>query len=373
MKSEININAKIITWAIARAGEDLHKFFEKVPNVYEWIEGSKKPTIKQLQDFSKRVHLPFGYLFFDQPPREELSIPFFRTNNDSNVSLNVSDTITLIQQRQDWLRDYLNDNDYESLPFVGKFKHSQKVSDIVADIRNVLGLNENWATEFNTWQKALEFLANKIDEIGIIIIFNSIVGNNTQRPIKVEECRGFILVDEIVPFMFVNSADAKAAQMFTMVHELAHIWTGHSAGFDFRKLQPANNSNEVLCDKVAAEFLVPESFFYHVWEKHPQIKTAALHFKVSEIVVARRALDLNKITKEEFIKFYDEYSNREIKRKNTQSSGGDFYATTKKRLNMTFAAHVNNAVKADKLLYRDAYKLTGLHGETFQKFFTKYF
>ncbi len=55
--------------------------------------------------------------------------------------------------------------------------------------------------------------------------------------------------------MFINNSDGKAAQMFTISHELAHIWTGHSAGFDFRELLPANDPVELLCDKVAAEFL----------------------------------------------------------------------------------------------------------------------
>jgi Zn-dependent peptidase ImmA (M78 family) len=177
----------------------------------------------------------------------------------------------------------------------------------------------------------------------------------------------------MAPFMFINNADGKAAQMFTIVHELAHIWTGNSAGFDFRKLQPANDPIELLCDKVAAEFLVPENTFNKVWSYNPSIKYASRYFKVSEIVVARRALDTGKITKKQFFDFYEEYTNREFTKKENQSPGGDFYATTRKRLSITFASHINNAVKTGKLLYRDAYKLTSLKGDTFQTFFSKHF
>ena len=138
-------------------------------------------------------------------------------------------------------------------------------------------------------------------------------------------------------------------------------------------MQPANDPIELLCDKVAAEFLVPEIFFNNVWQEKPSIKYAARYFKVSEIVIARRALDTGKITRKEFFNFYEEYINREFKKKENQSSGGDFYATTRKRLSMTFAAHVNNAVKAGKLLYRDAYKLTSLKGDTYHNFFTQHF
>ena len=177
----------------------------------------------------------------------------------------------------------------------------------------------------------------------------------------------------MAPFMFINNADWKSAQIFTIVHELAHIWTGHSAGFDFRKLQPADNPIEILCDKVAAEFLVPENSFNEVWSKNPNISYASQYFKVSEIVITRRALDTGKLTRQQFFAFYEEYSNREFAKKEQQNSGGDFYATTKKRLSLTFASHINNAVKSGNLLYRDAYRLTGLKGDTFQNFFSKHF
>ncbi len=286
--------------------------------------------------------------------------------------MNVYDTILLMQQRQDWLKDYLIENEFEALSFVGKYQNHLNVQEIVADIRRTLSLNESWASNFRTWQDALDHLVNVIEDIGIITVFNGVVENNGHRKILVDECRGFVLVDKMAPFMFINNSDGKAAQMFTIVHELAHVWTGKSAGFDFRKLQPANDPNELICDKVAAEFLVPENTFNKIWRKNPSIKDSSRFFKVSEIVIARRALDTGMITKKEFFEFYEEYTNREFEKKESKSSGGDFYATTRKRLSVTFAAHINNAVKSGKLLYRDAYKLTSLKGDTFQTFFSKH-
>ncbi len=375
MNTEVNINTNILTWALSRAGYELHEFTEKLPNLIKWIDGTKKPTVKQLEEFSKKVHLPFGYFFLNEPPQEKLPIPFFRTNNTqaTQVSINVYDTILLMQQRQDWLRDYLRENEFDVLPFVSKYKNTNNVNEIVADIRNTLNLPENWASQFRTLEEALNHLIKHIEDKGIITVFNGVVENNTKRPIKVDECRGFVLVDEMAPFMFINNADGKAAQLFTIVHELAHIWTGHSAGFDFRNLQPADNPIEILCDKIAAEFLVPQILFNEFWDKNPNIKNAGRYFKVSEIVIARRALDTGKINREQFFAFYNEYISREFTKKENQGSGGNFYATTTKRLSLTFAAHINNAVKSGDLLYRDAYKLTSLKGDTFQTYFTKHF
>lgn len=375
MKNEVNVNVNMLTWAIDRAGYELQTFTEKFPKVQLWLGGEKNPTVKQLEEFSKKVHLPFGYFFLSEPPKEKLPIPFFRTNGKQakKVSVNVYDTILLLQQRQDWLKSYLKENGFKPLSFVGKFENKSNVKEIVTDIRRTLNLPENWAGEFKTWQDAQNHLVTHIEDSGIITVFNGVVENNGHRVIPVEDCRGFVLVDEMAPFMFINNTDWKSAQMFTIAHELAHIWTGHSAGFDFRKLLPADDPIEKLCDRVAAEFLVPESAFNEVWRLYPSFSYASRFFKVSEIVIARRALDTGKLSKKEFFTFYEEYSTREFVKKENQSSGGDFYATTKKRLSITFASHVNNAVKSGNLLYRDAYKLTSLKGDTFQNFFSKHF
>ena len=375
MRTEVNINPDMLSWAITRAGFDIDEFTVQKPFVRDWMDGNKKPTVKQLEQFSKNVYLPFGYLFLQRPPLEKLPIPFFRTlsNTKHEVSINVFDTVLEIQKRQDWLKDYLAENDFEQLDFVGKYSDKKDVAIIVADIRRTLDLPEMWAKEFSTWQDALSHLSTQIEDKGIVMIFNGVVGNNTHRKIPVEECRGFVLVDKYAPFMFINNDDYKSAQMFTIGHELAHIWIGKSAGFDFRKLQPANDPNEILCDKIAAEFLVPEKAFNSVWEENKIISKTAKIFKVSQIVIARRALDTGKISKSQFFKFYEEYSKAEKYKKDNSGSGGDFYATARKRVSVTFASHVNNALKANKLLYRDAYKLTGLKGDTFEKFFSKQF
>jgi Zn-dependent peptidase ImmA (M78 family) len=172
--------------------------------------------------------------------------------------------------------------------------------------------------------------------------------------------------------MFINSADAKGAQLFTLVHELAHIWLGQSAGFDNKQMLPADDPIEILCDQVAAEFLVPAKAFTRLWDQDNNIMALSRHFKVSQIVIARRALDLNKITRSRFFAFYNRYIEEVQRRKESQAGGGDFYNTQKKRLSLRFTAYVNQAVRENQLLYRDAYKITGLKGNTYDQFITKH-
>lgn len=369
-----NINKELIEWAIIRNGNSAEEFYSQNPNVESWINGEKFPTVKQLENFTHKVHVPFGYMFLPKPPNETIPLPFFRTgkNSTNKVSLNVFHTVQIIQDRQNWLTEYLQDLNFPELDFVGKFSINDNYIDIVNDIRNVLKIELDWASRHNKWEEALDYLTIKIEEAGIIVTYNGIVGNNTHRVINVNECRGFVLVNKSAPFLFINSADAKAAQMFTIVHELAHVWLGESAGFNNSNLLPANDPLELLCDKVAAELLVPEVYLLKKWKTSQNFKYLSRIFKVSPIVIGRRALDLKLITFHQFIQFYNEYINEIKARKDGQSSGGDFYATTKKRISLRFAAFVNNAVKENKLLYRDAYKLTNMKGETYNKFINEY-
>ena len=374
MKTEITINPTLITWAIARAGFDVDKFLDNNPTIQKWIDEIKKPTVKQLEHFAHKVHIPFGYLFLPEPPKETIPFPFFRTGNQQTdkVSLNVFDTIQILQRRQDWITEYLQDNEQEPLSFVGRFDENATANEVVADIRNTLELQPNWACNFATWEETLAFITNKIEAIGVFINFNGIVENNTHRPIPVDECRGFVLVNRYAPFMFVNAADAKAAQLFTIIHELAHIWLGESAGFDNQNLMPADDPIEKLCDGIAAEFLVPASSLIDIWQDKPSIDYARRYFKVSPIVIGRRAMDLGLITNGEFFTFYNGYMDSFKQKKGNQSGGGDFYATARKRVSVSFASYVNQAVNQNKLLYRDAYKITGLKGDTYQKFVTQH-
>ncbi|GAA4336795.1 ImmA/IrrE family metallo-endopeptidase [Flaviaesturariibacter amylovorans] len=374
MSAGLNINANMMTWAVDRAGFDLQEFIGKYPKLEHWLNGTKQPTLKQLEEFSKKVYLPFGYLLLPEPPKEALPMPFFRTNRKATqkVSINVYDTVLMIQQRQEWLSDYLQENDFEPVPFVGRFTADADVQLVVDDIRQTLGLARNWASYCSNWQNALDRLTQRIEGAGVNVSFNGVVGNSTNRAISVDECRGFVLVDKYAPFMFVNNADSKAAQLFTIAHEVAHVWLGESAGFDMMRLQPADDPTESFCNAVAAELLVPTDLFNEVWDGDHGFARYARFFKVSELVIARRALDTGKISRQRFFAFYKEYILREFTKKKEQDSGGNFYATTKKRIGLLFATHVNQAVKSGSLFYRDAYRLTGLKGDTFQTFFTQH-
>lgn len=372
--TKVAVSKAVLSWAIKRSGVPVAALQRRFPKLDEWRRGAQ-PTLRQLEDLAKATATPLGFLFLDYPPEERLPIPHFRTLREapsSRPSADLLETVHTMQRRQAWMREYLVEDGYEGLPFVGSARHADDLNVVAGKIRDVLGLTEEWAAQSPTWTDAFRRLSSATEEAGILVVASGIVGNNTRRKLDVGEFRGFVLVDQYVPLVFVNAADARAAQMFTLAHELAHVWFGSSAAFDLRELKPAADATEQICNRVAAEFLVPELPLLEIWpsarlDQEP-FQVIARRFKVSVLVAARRALDLGLIREPEFSLFYRAYLKDERRRAARAQGGGDFYATQTLRVGQRFARIVVRAVREGRLLYREAYNLTGLYGQTFDKF-----
>ena len=365
----VKVSPAILEWVERRYPSVRSRF----PQFDSWMRGERQPTLRQLEELAKKMAIPLGYFFFTDPPKEELPIPFFRTQKGrgpSEPSPEFMEMLYILRRRQAWMREYLEGRGYAPLPFVGKFADTKDPIEVTQDIRQVLRLEEDWAAHLRTWKEAFQTLRKSVEKAGIVVVSSGVVENNPNRALDPTEFRGFVLIDPYAPFIFINAADAKAAQIFTLAHELAHIWLGKSAAFDLEYLQPAEDEIEKACNQIAAEFLVPSEALRKHWRETPSEKTSfqdlAQRFKVSELVIARRALDLGLITKKDFFEFYEEY--RQKNKQKRVSGGGNFYATQVQRLGKYFARSIIQAVQEGSLLYHEAYRLTGLYGRTFARF-----
>ncbi len=373
--TRVSIRPEMLRWACERADRELSDLAGRVPGLIAWERGEKKPTLKQLEDFAKATHVPFGYLFLSEPPEEDIPIPDFRTVGERvrRPSPGLLDTIYSMQRRVAWLREERLECEAEPIEFVGNANLSDDPSGVGREMRRTLGLGDGWAAPARTWQEAVRELRVAIETGGVMAVINGVVGNNTHRTLDVSEFRGFSLCDSYAPLIFVNGADAKSAQMFTLAHELAHLWLGSDGeGLSgFEALSPDGDEVEVFCDKAAAEFLLPARELIDWWrevkrEEEP-FRSIARRFKVSPIVAGRRALDLRLIDRETFFDFYYEYTATEHRRTGS-AGGGDFYNNQNTRVGQAFAAEVIRSAKSGRLTFREAYSLTGLRGGAFHEY-----
>ncbi len=370
----VQVPPEMLSWACKRAGHDVEYFARRIPQLTSWIQQEKQPTLNQLEKLARVTHTPFGYLFLPEPPDEPLPVPDYRTVSSTSrhrPSPNLLATIYAMQRRQDWLRESLIEDGIKPLDFAANARLSDAPEAVGHEMRNALGLGDGWAAKVRTWQSAVSELRQLIEGHGVMAVINGVVGNNTHRKLNVEEFRGFALTDPYAPLIFVNGADAKSAQMFTLVHELAHIWLGNGGLSGFKNIQPGGADVEIWCNRAASEFLVPAREFSASWEQirreQRPFEKMARTFKVSPIVAARRALDLEYIELRTFLSFYEDYTAREYS-PTSKSSGGNFYNNQNTRVGKLFATRVLRAAKEGRISFKEACSLTGMRDGSLQKY-----
>ena len=372
---QITLQPDVLRWARERAklqpDELAKKMGVKQPKrVLKW-ENDGAISVAQVDKLAKCTYTPLGFLYLEEPPDERLPIADFRSREGTPPpSPALLETVYLMQRRQGWMRDELIEDGAEPLDFVGAYGLDSQPRHVASAMREALQLANGWAQAEGTKSDALRRLRSRFDAAGVLVCFNGVVGNNTHRELDPNEFQGFALADEYAPLVFVNNADFKAAQIFTLAHELAHLFIAESGVSTLEVLQPVSNETEEFCDKAAAEFLVPEdelrAFWPHTDRENDRYQVIAGRFKVSAVVAARRALDLKLINTDTFFNFYKENANEWDSNQPGGDDGGNFWNTQKWRIGPRFATAVVRAVKEERILYREAYNLTGLRGATFE-------
>lgn len=359
------VNPNLMFWSRRRAGLSEVELAESITvradKVLAWEAGESRPTFRQAQQWASLAHVPFGYLFLSEPPKEELPIPDLRTVGGAGLvapSVDLLDTVRDVLKKYEWYLDYLKDQGLSPLSFVGKFTGKSSVAEVVADIRSVLGVDE--APHRQGGEEYLRQLVAGADAAGILVMRSGVVGTNTHRKLDVGEFRGFAISDKFAPVVFINLADAPAARLFTLIHELAHIWIGSSG---ISNVSPSNNRHEeVFCNAVAGEFLVPKARLTPLWQVHDdwiaQLPALAATFYVSKLVVARRACDLGFISTEDYGRYYVAELNAHRDQK--KAGSGDFYKTVRAKNSKRFSHAVLAETLSGRLLLRDAGKLLGM-------------
>lgn len=374
------INGKMMEWARKRAGFELDRLAKgnvTTKKLKAWEDGDEHPTPNQAMALAEKLGISYAMLFMpnvpapDDPPIADLrTVSGERIKNPSLAFRDVLNT-TLI--RQDWVRDERKDQDVKPLKFVGRFTVDSDAQDVAAHMRDELELSSSDREECIDYEAFIKHLVSRAEGLGVLVMRSALVGHDTHRKLDVKEFRGFALSDPLAPVIFINDADAKAAQVFTIAHELAHLWIGADGVSDRtpNHKEESTNKIELFCDQVAAELLVPEAEFNRVWKDGP-VKNAAQaiarHFRVSTLVALRRAKDLHRIDFDSFMdavnEEYDRYraldQKKRDKQKEKETQGGNFWASFDIRNGKVLNTSVANAVATNRASFTEASTLLGV-------------
>ncbi len=360
----VPVQPKLLRWARERSGHSTDALARRFPKLNEWERGEVRPTLKQLEAFAKATHAPLGFFFLDEPPVERVPIPDFRTIASTRIDHpgpDLLDTIYLCQQRQDWYRDFAQFTQEPPLDFVGSAKIEDNVIKTAATMRR-LGFDLEERRQLATWTDALRRFIEQADTLGVLVMVSGVVGSNNRRKLDPQEFRGFALADPMAPLIFVNGADTKAAQMFTLAHELAHLWLGESGISNAEARTTPDQAVECWCNQVAAELLAPleklRSEFDNRANLQDELQRLARRFKVSTLVILRRIYDAGLLTRDDMWVEYD----AELARLHAspKSSGGDFYLTLGARVSKRFARAMVTSTLEGHTGFTEAFRLLGV-------------
>jgi len=367
MVDRVSVAPEMLVWARKRSGRQASDFAKRFPKLRQWESGELAPTMRQLEDFAKATHTPVGFLFLPEPPVEEVPLPDFRTFGDGEVRTptpDLLDTVYACELRQDWYRDFAEAHGYDEVELVGSLTVDDEAERAAAQLRDLLGFGLARRVDFRTWAETLDGLRDRAEAVGVLVMINGVVSSDTHRRLNPKEFRGFALADQLAPVVFINGADTKAAQIFTLAHELAHLALGGSALSrpDLAEMDMGSGV-ESWCNRVAAELLVPLTSIIQEYVSSPDLTTEldrlAKFYKVSTLVVLRRIYDAGLMAWHVYRPAYEAELERVLELAASSGSGGNFYNTEPIRVSRTFARALVTDTAEGRTLHRDAFRLLG--------------
>jgi len=363
----VPVAPEILNWAVERSGREPEALERRFPKLHAWLRAESAPTLKQLQQFAEATYTPFGSFFLPAPPAEPLPIPDFRSGQPARLrqpSGNLLDTIYLCQTRQTWFQEFAREEGIAPIALIGSLTAEMPVENAARSIRDAIHFDLNRRREVRTWAEALSLFIHGSEETGILVMVSGVVGNNTHRKLDPAEFRGFALADPAAPLIFINGADSKSGQMFTLAHELAHLALGESALSNAEASTFPDQRTERWCDQVAAEILVPMADFRRELNAVEPLNEATARlarvFKVSTLVILRRLFEAGAIrNRETFWQAWRAESDRLQEIVPAAATGGDFYRTLGARVSRRFEYALVSSALAGRTSFTEAFRLLG--------------
>ena len=360
MMAEALINRSVLEWAFNRAGNN-SSLVAEFKKFQDYLNGSARPTFIQAQKLAKILKIPFGYLFLDKPPLQTEIVPDLRTfDNQIDISLTLKTLLKDIKYKQEWYKDYIIENNEIGCSVVGKFSINSDFTEICNDIISKFNVANLKRSDPNQYIKNI---IQQAEQLKILVMGNSVLGSNTRNKLEIDEFRGFAIYDDIAPLIFINKNDTYKAQIFTLFHEIAHLWIRESGISDIKNMEIDNNI-ERFCNKIAAEVLMPKKIFLDKFErKGDWLLNLEKEFCVSRLALLTRAKDLKLINNKE----YNEYRKIELKnieehlrnRQQRENFGIRHELVIQSRYGKLFSKAVTEAVLSEKETYRNGAKLFG--------------
>ncbi|HRG07969.1 MAG TPA: XRE family transcriptional regulator [Cyclobacteriaceae bacterium] len=383
MADKANITPKVLKWARESARMTEEVAAAKVPisveKLKEWEDGVSLPTIRQAEILAKAYRRPFALFFLPDVPRDFQPLQDFRNKDAKPLSTGSIFIIREIQQKQAWIRDVYEESRETPLSFVGRFNLQSNPISVANDILSTLQIIPSKYSKDNPINEWID----KAESKGVFISRTSFI--HSKLKLDSDELQGFSIADNYAPFVFVNSDDWNAPQLFTLVHELAHIWIAASGISNEIEPEPKHKDKlhpiELFCNEVAANALMPldimRSFPNSIYESSNSIFKTSKELGISSFAFLYRALSLNLISVDKYRKLkrdadveFKAFLKREEEKKEKQKlkkGGPDYYRLLVNKNSHLFTQVVMDAFRGGAIEPTQASSLLNTQINNFSK------
>lgn len=371
--NKIKVNKEIYIWAIKESRKDFAEIKNKFEKIENWISQVDYPTFRQVENLANFLKVPLGYMFLDRPPKTNIIESEFRTikNKMPEISKELQDTLYNMGRKRDWLSEYRKEMGWEKLiPDDFGDLNKKGFNTVCRLAKEHIGLDEFWYKGYRDNRTAFNYLRERLEDKGITVMQNGIVGSNTHRKLNVNEFRGFLLYDDIAPLIFINTNDSPSGKIFTLVHEYIHLLLQKEDIFVDENLL-IENSDEKRINKITAEFLIPASHVKELWDSSKdeaeQIEGFSELFHASKLAVAIKLYNMGIINRH-VVDIIKRKTEMERKDNDSGSSGGNYYNNSRSRFGNSFIRTVIQGAESGDISYTYAFKLLDDSVKTYDYF-----
>ena len=354
-REKLPVNPTLVEWARKRAGFTIQEAAQKFSHIEAWEAGEDFPTYPQLERLAEEFKVPIAVFFFPEPPQSPPIRESFRTLPDTEFD-QIPRRVGFLLRKAKALQMNLAELSQGRNPadrLITRdlaFEDDVSVETMATRVRGYLGValtdQYAWAddaTALKAWRQSLL-------DTGVFVF---------KDQFRVDEYSGFSLYDDVFPIVYVNNSSTKTRQIFTLFHELAHLLF-HTSGIDTLEdryiptLPGRQRRIEILCNRFATQFLVPETAFAHtVAGRDHSERTAELiaaRFHVSREVIYRKFLDRRWIDQAEYTRAVRQWASQ----RQAGGGSGDFYWSTisylgRDYISLAFNQYYQNRIDAEQL------------------------
>jgi Zn-dependent peptidase ImmA (M78 family)/transcriptional regulator with XRE-family HTH domain len=368
----------VLKWARESANmttADVAQRVKKAVEIIEaWESGEDAPTYSQLETLAYEVYKrPLAMFFMPAPPDEPKPRAEFRSLPDTDLGHVSRETTLLIRKArafQSALIELHGDRNPVAEPIWRQVRVNPR-GDVVHQagrVRQALGISIDDVTLQSGDDSALRLWRRAIERGGIHVFKESF---------RQREFSGFCLWHSEFPVILINNSTTKTRQIFSLLHELAHVMCDRSgiSRFDdggIDELPPLDQTIERFCNALAGEILVPEADFAVVagdfvpnGASDEQFAVLAARYRVSRSVVLRRFVERGLATMDFYLAKDREWAQQ---RSDAVDAGGSYYNTQGAYLSEQFLREVVSRYTRRLLTKAEAADLIGVKPRNFERF-----